>query len=194
MELILMPIVFAFIVLPIIVIAIVCTCNGLNKEKIKIFQAEENSKAIKEEGNAKWDSYQIERRFYNNLLNAYIHRQFGNVSRWHILSSNGKEIHVKILRKDGTEISPVICASKLDTEIFSVREKKESVPDLTKIANEWLEKWKDFLMEKENSGEGFSINKSDLPADKAVLEMILDRLSEIGFMVQEEETLVRCIY
>ena len=194
MELILMPIVFAFIVLPIIVIAIVCTCNGLNKEKIKILQAEENSKAIKEEENAKWDSYQIERRFYNNLLNAYIHRQFGNVSRWHILSSNGKEIHVKILRKDGTEIAPVICASKLDTEIFSVREKKESVPDLTKIANEWLEKWKDFLMEKENSGEGFSINKSDLPADKAVLEMILDRLSEIGFMVQEEETLVRCIY
>ena len=194
MELILMPIVFAFIVLPIIVLAIVCTCNGLNKEKIKILQAEENSKAIKEEENAKWDSYQIERRFYNNLLNAYIHRQFGNVSRWHILSSNGKEIHVKILRKDGTEISPVICASKLDTEIFSVREKKESVPDLTKIANEWLEKWKDFLMEKENSGEGFSINKSDLPADKAVLEMILDRLSEIGFMVQEEETLVRCIY
>ncbi|MGN1196533.1 MAG: hypothetical protein ACI4TA_02920 [Acetatifactor sp.] len=194
MELILMPIVFAFIVLPIIVIAIVCTCNGLNKEKIKILQAEENSKAIKEEENTKWDSYQIERRFYNNLLNAYIHRQFNNVSRWHILSSNGKEIHVKILRKDGTEISPVICASKLDTEIFSVREKKESVPDLTKIANEWLEKWKDFLMEKENSGEGFSINKSDLPADKAVLEMILDRLSEIGFMVQEEETLVRCIY
>lgn len=194
MELILMPIVFVFIVLPIIVIAIVCTCNGLNKEKVKILQAEENSKAIKEEEDAKWDSYQVERRFYNNLLNAYIHRQFGNVSRWHILSSNGKEIHVKILRKDGTEISPVICASKLDTEIFSVREKKESVPDLTKIANEWLEKWKDFLMEKENSREGFSINKSDLPADKAVLEMILDRLSEIGFMVQEEETLVRCIY
>lgn len=194
MELILMPIVFAFIVLPIIVIAIVCTCNGLNKEKIKILQAEENSKAIKEEENTKWDSYQIERRFYNNLLNAYIHRQFSDVSRWHILSSNGKEIHVKILRKDGTEISPVINTRKLDTEIFSVKEKKESVPDLTKIANEWLEKWKDFLMEKENSGEGFSINKSELPADKAVLEMILDRLSEIGFMVQEEETLVRCIY
>lgn len=198
LGIILLPVIIIFIIIPLIVIAVMANTSCFQKTKARYNLNSENDLEI---GclESKLDKTQIRLLYKSIVLEDFLYKRFPNLKEWKDWEAQGNIFHhfdglhkLRLTFWDGTRKDVVIC---INGDMISVRENvpEETQVDPKEIANEWLKKMATFFQGKKD-GEGFSMENKEFPEEATVKELILDALTEQGFMVQEESDLVRLIF
>lgn len=184
-----------FILINIPFIAIVAF-SLIRRSRIK-----DNSLLMEDENNMdlgssadKLDKHEIECLYHLNKFDDWLHSQFKQLKNWEMLGYgffdliNG-DCHFRLFLWDGTRKDVLIRVK--DKTNYTVVDENEQVANPIEIVNQWMKEHVDFLMIKQETGEGFQFAKSELPTLKEAYDLLLDQMMEQGFISQEEDDLVR---
>ena len=140
--------------------------------------------------------------FWDNETDKLLRKRYPSLRQWstlgHPIGNNFDGPHLcELLFWNGTkEIVTVIIKADIAMDIpdkASENEaKEEKSPEIT--AKEWIEKNKEFLLEKYYKGEGFLIESRDLPGDELTIDFILTYITAGGnFSTHYGPEGIRCV-
>lgn len=188
-----MSLLFSLVIIPFVVIIAFAFLTRTRLKDNSLLMEEENNMDIGSSTD-KLDKFEIECLYHLNRFDDWLHGQFRQLKNWEMLGSgffdliNG-ECHFRLCFWDGTRKDILI---KVEDKIkYSIVDENAPVINPKDIVNQWMKEHVDFLMKKQESGEGFQFAKNELPSLKEAYDLLLEQMMEQGFIAQEEDDLVR---
>lgn len=174
----------------------ICYLDKRNKKEIKMAKEEEakaNNEEIAPYSYKKLDSVGIKREYYRVLFNEFVFSKFKGVSWWECpgedVAIHFEGLHMTRLHFfDGTTNLIPVYVMKEEKKANSggekwnifISEKGNEKKTNEEICDEWLQQKKDVLDNAFEAKTLLSFTLGELPEDKDIIDMILDKLSLRG--------------